>query len=1794
MASYTSTQAGSRQVSVIYSIVLLFLFLSSVVIAHPYTTHNSHPHGSAVAEDLHVCRRESIEWDDYSVKARASRNAPVCPAQVPSELLARGVTDDDYSCNENKPCSNGACCPKATGYCNYGPEYCGTNGQSPNDVCWSNCDAHAECGQNALVPGSPCPLNVCCSQYGFCGMTADFCTRGPTPDIGCQSNCDQPGSGSSGGNVQSRVIGYYESWAHDRACTGMNFNEIPVNGMTHLYFSFGYITPGDFNVAPMDDQDPDLFRQMTAMKSKNPGLKCIVALGGWTFNDPGATQTVYSDMVSTQANRAKFIVNLFAFMREYAFDGVDFDWEYPGAPDRGGQKDDGINFTQFLKELREAIQKEPLEYVSSFTVPTSFWYLRWFDLAAVDHVDFINVMSYDLHGTWDSTNPIGSHVYAHTNLTEIKQAFDLFWRNSVPPNKLNLGIGFYGRSFQLSDPSCYTPGCNFLGGASPGPCTQNSGTLSYKEITDIIKQNNLTPYYDEENAVKYIVWNQDQWVSYDDEVTIKQKIDFANGLGLGGVLIWSIDQDTTDLKALNAVLAPKNIQAFANNAEDASYWGDVTTPDCYVSDCGQTCRTGFLAITHQPCGGAKPITRHSTEADSNLCCPLSGAPNPADCTWRGNYPLCNGHCNDGEVLVELNRWGDGKYCEDGNKAYCCEATGVHDNECYWTGSGSACNSGDTTMTFAGTFLDTVLDIIDIFPPTLLGLALEDVLSSYRIDSFKRFCCPPKDAKKWQSCSWHGEPGSCYDNHCNAGHQVQLATNAYGLGESCFPRLERSRVFCCDPAAGESAFLPVDLTKLFPHPPEGDNIDTDFDLQVDNTWGDGVADTSDANDPDDSTFGFVVITSPEELQVSIDKRDGSDWEVFGCNDAVTEEAQTIQMFCTDISEKSNCYKISLGHGVPGTILELPKGCGPSRYAVAKSMVPAKDQSLPKRLEKRNYGFKPVIYDLTFDFEWMRVPRDLGDTQMRVDFSNEVGYWDNIVNKAAKMKHKKRSLDEVGGNHRRWLEEEWRDDKHFGGLSHRELHERWFGADIISWLQGLFNPNIKPQFTHNLQQSVIVKLIDEKFTCGAAPNTVAGSLLAQAEAKIDVHTSFGLTIICTLGTPIDLSQSYLYFKNNGEVSATFTLDAVVTAHFGTGDITLIDIPFPGASFKVPKLITVGPTLKIVGAVDGEVTLSGKLESKVSIASWDIQQTYPDQGSDWDPKSLSEVNRDGTASFDGLQQPTFDYEVMAGGSITAHLKPTISFGIAFDEMWHVGAAGVDVIADGWMKIEAKAGISSNGNCPFTYGISVGADLYARVNAPDAFHWTPRTFPLASVPAKWAKPLNSCPASERRRSLPEIGGGTSWKTIEPLANETVQKRDASHRLVKRLTIGPLLTLNLQQRTCPVESKPAGACGTVNGWPDDQMVEQPDTRRRSIDPLSYAVNDTDHGSHLNQLFKRDDQKNSPFCKKAGGRPSAQMVGLSPHFKNSGDHLANFPNTNTYGYTNPAVCNDYGFGVIGTPAVATPFGTEHVLEWQLFAQFIEGLRTRLGAAFPNPTTAGGNLVDACQYIQAYFYKLASADRPTCRGSVKSPLDCVTFEYPGIPAESLFVNEFVVLTAGVNAAKRGMWSPTVINNENTMTGYLGQGMEGFQNVKDVITAYKYHRFNEIHNNLLAQSNRIGAMFQAMEAYLAAAPALHQSSNVLLQPYQPANLQAEWRTFMNTKAAAAKLRAELWMDNWTTQLENTYCSDYQLGFAQDRTTALRQATGDPNILSDEQIFIDKITRLRQEVNSLPNWVWNPPVF
>lgn len=113
----------------------------------------------------------------------------------------------------------------------------------------------------------------------------------------------------------------------------MEPEDIPVEGLTHLNFAFAYITPSQYDIVPMDSRTPEsMFTRVTSAKERNPKLKVFVALGGWTFSDNGTdTQAVFPSLSKTRPARSRFINNLISFMSQYGFDGVDIDWEYPGA-----------------------------------------------------------------------------------------------------------------------------------------------------------------------------------------------------------------------------------------------------------------------------------------------------------------------------------------------------------------------------------------------------------------------------------------------------------------------------------------------------------------------------------------------------------------------------------------------------------------------------------------------------------------------------------------------------------------------------------------------------------------------------------------------------------------------------------------------------------------------------------------------------------------------------------------------------------------------------------------------------------------------------------------------------------------------------------------------------------------------------------------------------------------------------------------------------------------------------------------------------------------------------------------------------------------------------------------------------------------------------------------------------------------------------------------------------------------------------------------------------------------------
>ena len=128
-------------------------------------------------------------------------------------------------------------------------------------------------------------------------------------------------------------------------------------------------------------------------------VKRVVAFGGWAFsNEPGTSHVIRNGV--KPENRAKFAQNIVDFVKSSGIDGVDFDWEYPGATDIDasdpGTPEDGSNYLKFLQTVKSGLGDGK---TVSFAAPASFWYLKSFKIKLMAQVvDYIVYMTYDLHG----------------------------------------------------------------------------------------------------------------------------------------------------------------------------------------------------------------------------------------------------------------------------------------------------------------------------------------------------------------------------------------------------------------------------------------------------------------------------------------------------------------------------------------------------------------------------------------------------------------------------------------------------------------------------------------------------------------------------------------------------------------------------------------------------------------------------------------------------------------------------------------------------------------------------------------------------------------------------------------------------------------------------------------------------------------------------------------------------------------------------------------------------------------------------------------------------------------------------------------------------------------------------------------------------------------------------------------------------------------------------------------------------------------------------------------------------
>lgn len=256
----------------------------------------------------------------------------------------------------------------------------------------------------AIADLNPCPLNACCDAWGFCGTTSDFCTKTPadtgSPGTakpgtnGCISNCGMNITNNGKAPDEFKTIGYYEAFDQLRTCLRMGVEEIPPNRYSHIHFAFATVTPAfDVNTSTVDYE----LEKFTKMK----GFKKILSFGGWSFSTDQDTFQLFRDATKKE-NRIVFVNNLINFLNFNDLDGLDFDWEYPGAPDipniTPGSAEEGDNYLEFLQLLRSRLSNGKS---ISIALPASFWYLKQYPVKEMaKYVDYFIYMTYDLHGQW--------------------------------------------------------------------------------------------------------------------------------------------------------------------------------------------------------------------------------------------------------------------------------------------------------------------------------------------------------------------------------------------------------------------------------------------------------------------------------------------------------------------------------------------------------------------------------------------------------------------------------------------------------------------------------------------------------------------------------------------------------------------------------------------------------------------------------------------------------------------------------------------------------------------------------------------------------------------------------------------------------------------------------------------------------------------------------------------------------------------------------------------------------------------------------------------------------------------------------------------------------------------------------------------------------------------------------------------------------------------------------------------------------------------------------------------------
>lgn len=319
------------------------------------------------------------------------------------------------------------------------------------------------------------------------------------------------------------------------------------------------------------------------------GTKVIVSVGGWS----GSTQ--YSTMASSASNRETWIQWNIDLIKKWDTDGVDIDWEYPtstGAGCNAVNDNDIANLNSLVKELRAALDANFPNNYKEITMAVHITPFGGKELVSdvsgfVPYVDRFHVMAFDVNGAWNSTS--GPNAPFHNTPgwgypVGFVEGIDSWNKAGVPYNKIAGGIAFYGRAQTLNITS--DPETQYSSAISPNPplgdsldapwqdnyCPSDSSVASgvwrwsYMRSQGLLSDPTtaVAPWVRHFDNTTQTPWlynpTNNQFISYDDPISLSVKTQYALSQDLAGLFVWSADQDNGELLSAIAPMIAGNTE----------------------------------------------------------------------------------------------------------------------------------------------------------------------------------------------------------------------------------------------------------------------------------------------------------------------------------------------------------------------------------------------------------------------------------------------------------------------------------------------------------------------------------------------------------------------------------------------------------------------------------------------------------------------------------------------------------------------------------------------------------------------------------------------------------------------------------------------------------------------------------------------------------------------------------------------------------------------------------------------------------------------------------------------------------------------------------------------------------------------------------------------------------------------------------------------------------------------------------------------------------------------------------